>query len=287
MSGLKISDITSFIKNEPYIKEVIAKYNISDTEILDNLNVFEEAYKSINLCRNCNGINNCKQKTKGEVFTIGYDGKPINVIRYCKFLKTQLHIDKIRSSYVYTDIPNKLLTLNLDNIQPNNEWQELLFKPLYDILNKERNKGVYIYGGFGVGKTYFVSALANSLVEKGNKVVFVKCNPFVTDMYALLMEDTYSFENLLNKIKKADYLIIDDIGTENVSAFSRDRLLYNILEYRLDNDLCTIFTSNFDIKNLEVRFNQIPDPNAGRICERIKSLADEFILRGENQRHND
>ena len=51
--------------------------------------------------------------------------------------------------------------------------------------------------------------------------------------------------------------------------------------------MCTVFTSNYDIKNLEVHFNQLPDANAGRICERIKTLADEFVLKGENFRHND
>lgn len=287
MSDLKIEDIIAFVKNDPYIKSVIDKCNISDEEIADNINVFEEAYRSVNMCRNCKGINYCNQKTKGEVYTIGYSGKPINVIRYCKYLRYQKELEDLQSRYVYTDIPKVLLSVNLENINPRNEWQELLFKPLYDIVTKERTKGVYIYGSYGVGKTYFASALANSLVAKGNRVVFVKTNPFVTDMSTLLTNDNYAYDQLLTDIKNADYVIFDDIGTENVTSFSRDRLLYNILDYRMENKLCTIFTSNYDIKNLEVHFNQIQDANAGRICERIKTLADEFVLKGENQRHND
>lgn len=287
MSGLKIEDITSFVKNEPYIKRVIDKYNISDDEIKDNITVFEEAYTSLNLCRNCPGIDKCPQKLKGAVFTVGYDEVPINVLRYCKFYKNEQKYDNLRSKYIYTDIPQKLLTVNLDNLNCLNEWQELLFKPLDDIARKERDKGVYIYGNFGVGKTYFASALANTLVADGNGVVFVKCNSFCTDMSSLLMNDSSSFEILLDRIKNADYVIFDDIGTENVTAFSRDRLLYNILDYRMENKLCTVFTSNLDIVSLEKHFNQLTDNNAGRMCERIRTLADEFVLKGENQRHND
>lgn len=287
MSNLKIEDIITFIKNEPYIKKVIDKYNISDEEINNNLPVFEEAYKSLNICRNCPGLDKCPQKLKGAVFTVGYDEMPINVLRYCKHIKGEQRLDDLRANYVYTDIPKSLLSINLDNINCLNEWQELLFKPLDDIARKERDKGVYIYGNFGVGKTYFASALANTLVAEGNKVVFVKCNSFATDMFALVTNDSSAFDSVLNEIKNADYVIFDDIGTENVTAFSRDRLLYNILDYRMENKLCTIFTSNLDIVSLEKHFNQLTDNNAGRICERIKTLADEFVLKGENQRHND
>ena len=287
MSNLKIEDIITFIKNEPYIKKVIDKYNISDEEINSYLPVFEEAYKSLNICRNCPGLDKCPQKLKGAVFTVGYDEMPINVLRYCKHIKGEQRLDDLRANYVYTDIPKSLLSINLDNINCLNEWQELLFKPLDDIARKERDKGVYIYGNFGVGKTYFASALANTLVAEGNKVVFVKCNSFATDMFALVTNDSSAFESVLNEIKNADYVIFDDIGTENVTTFSRDRLLYNILDYRMENKLCTIFTSNLDIVSLEKHFNQLTDNNAGRICERIKTLADEFVLKGENQRHND
>ena len=280
------NDILTTIKNDPYIKDVIKKYNISDEEINNNINVFEEAYNSLGLCKNCKGVDKCLQKVKGEIYTVDYNGRPVNVIRYCKSMKHEKELEDLYSNYLYTDIPKSLLDVNLDNINPLNQSQGELFKILSDISIKQRDKGLYICGGFGVGKTYFASALANSLVANGSSVVFVKCNSFVTDMYTLLMNDSYAFDRLLNKIKNADYLILDDIGTENVTAFSRDRLLYNILDYRMENNMCTIFTSNYDYKNLKAHFEQLPDANADRICERIISLAELQKLEGENQRHD-
>ena len=280
------NDILNNIKNDAYFKDVIKKNNISDEEINDNLNVFEEAYNSLKLCDKCPGIDKCPQKVKGEIYTVEYNGRPVSVIRYCKAIKHQKELDELYNSYLYTDIPKSLLNVNLDNIEPLNNSQGAIYKILSDISIKQRDKGLYICGGFGVGKTYFASALANSLVANGSKVVFVKSNSFVTDMYTLLMNDSNAFERLLNTIKNADYLIIDDIGTENVTAFSRDRLLYNILDYRMENKMCTIFTSNYDIKNLKAHFDQLPDANAERLCERIVSLVDVRELEGENQRHD-
>lgn len=284
---LDIKNQIKIVKADSYINDTVIKHNISDEEIENNFSVFEKAYESLSLCRRCPGIDNCPQSVKGEVYTVGYNDGPISVIRYCKFLKAKKQLDSLLANYVYTDIPKVLLSVNLDNTECKNVAQELLFKIFDDIATGVRKKGVYLFGGYGVGKTYFVSALANTLVASGKKVVFVKCNSFATDMSTLLVNDSYAYEKLMNKIKNADYVIFDDIGTENVTSFSRDRLLYNILDYRMENRLCTIFTSNFDIDNLEERFNQLPDENSGRICERIRALADEFVLKGENQRHHD
>lgn len=284
---LDMKDQIKIVKADSYINDVVIKNNISDEEIENNFSVFEQAYESLSLCRRCPGIDNCPQKVKGEVYTVGYSDGPISVIRYCKFLKAKKQLDNLLNKYVYTDIPRTLLSVNLDNIECKSLAQELLFKIFDDTARGLRTKGVYLFGGYGVGKTYFVSALANTLVASGKKVVFVKCNSFATDMSTLLVNDSIAYEKLVNKIRNADYVIFDDIGTENVTAFSRDRLLYNILDYRMENRLCTIFTSNFDIDNLYEHFNQIPDENAGRICERIRALADEFVLKGENLRHHD
>ena len=283
---LDMKDQIKIVKADSYINDVVIKNNISDEEIENNFSVFEQAYESLSLCRRCPGIDNCPQKVKGEVYTVGYSDGPISVIRYCKFLKAKKQLDNLLNKYVYTDIPRTLLSINLDNIECKSLAQELLFKIFDDTARGLRTKGVYLFGGYGVGKTYFVSALANTLVASGKKVVFVKCNSFATDMSTLLVNDSIAYEKLVNKIRNADYVIFDDIGTENVTAFSRDRLLYNILDYRMENKLCTIFTSNYDFENLETNYNQLNDANAKRICERIQSLGEFILLKGENQRHD-
>lgn len=273
------------IKNNPYIKKIIDENSIDESELTRYFNVFKESYISYHICKDCKGIESCKQKNKGEVYTLTYDNGPLNVIKYCKYLRQQKDIDKISDKYVYTNMPKALLSINLNNLVCKNEHQEILFKVFDDISRKSRNRGVFVIGDYGVGKTFLSSALANSLVSDNNRVCFIKVNSFVSDMARLIVNDSNEYDKLINRIKDSEYVIFDDIGTENVTEFSRDRLLYNILDHRMENHLCTIFTSNFDLKNLELHFNKVPDENSSRICERIRALTDEFVLKGENQRY--
>ena len=86
----------------------------------------------------------------------------------------------------------------------------------------------------------------------------------------------------------SDILLIDDIGAENNSAWARDEVLGTILQYRLDNDLSTFFTSNFTIEELESVLSETSkgtdEIKARRIIERIKYLTIEEKLITKNKR---
>ena len=141
---LDMKDQIKIVKADSYINDVVIKNNISDEEIENNFSVFEQAYESLSLCRRCPGIDNCPQKVKGEVYTVGYSDGPISVIRYCKFLKAKKQLDNLLNKYVYTDIPRTLLSVNLDNIECKSLAQELLFKIFDDTARGLRTKGVYL-----------------------------------------------------------------------------------------------------------------------------------------------
>ena len=46
--------------------------------------------------------------------------------------------------------------------------------------------------------------------------------------------------DILDDLKEVDYLVLDDIGAESMSGFVRDDILFNILDYRMENKLITI-----------------------------------------------
>ena len=86
----------------------------------------------------------------------------------------------------------------------------------------------------------------------------------------------------------SDILLLDDIGAENNSPWSRDEVLGTILQYRMDNNLITFFTSNFTINELETILSETSKGTdiikAKRIIERIKSLTNEFTLISKDKR---
>ena len=152
----------------------------------------------------------------------------------------------------------------------------------------ENRKGLYLYGDFGVGKSFMVAALAHDLSEKrGVSSTLLHYPSFVIDVKNAIGDG--SVKNLVDEIKQAEVLILDDIGAEQSTPWVRDEVLQVILQYRMQEDLPTFFTSNFNFEDLEKHFAKGKNGNdetweARRVMERIRYLAEETRLEGENRR---
>ena len=96
------------------------------------------------------------------------------------------------------------------------------------------------------------------------------------------------FEIKMHDLKTCDILLIDDIGAESVTPWSRDEILGTILQYRMDACLPTFLTSNLTIEELESHLSQTKNGvdviKARRIIERIKQLTVDMELISENRR---
>ena len=92
-------------------------------------------------------------------------------------------------------------------------------------------------------------------------------------------------EGTIAYLENVDLLLIDDIGAEKVSEWSRDEILGTILQTRMNNYKTTFFTSNYTIDELENHFAKDGDKvAAARIIERIKYLCEDIAIEGENRR---
>ena len=82
-----------------------------------------------------------------------------------------------------------------------------------------------------------------------------------------------------------EILLLDDIGAEYLTEWSRDEILEPILNYRMENNLATFFTSNYSIDELEKHFSLGGNSlRSRRILDRIKTLAKEVDLISESRR---
>lgn len=149
-------------------------------------------------------------------------------------------------------------------------------------------KGLYLYGDFGVGKSFMVAALAHDLSEKrGVSSTLLHYPSFVIDVKNAIGDG--NVKTLVDEIKLSEVLILDDIGAEQSTPWVRDEILQVILQYRMQEDLPTFFTSNFDFEDLEKHFAKGKQGNdetweARRVMERIRYLAEETRLEGVNRR---
>lgn len=276
------------VKNDPYFSELIKKNNLDDKHIIEHINSFLRVLESRNKCLNCKGLYMCNQRSKGQRLSLDYKNVLLEEIEYCEYSLRELKKKKLLNDYVYCDVPENLSEIDLDNVSYTKD-QEELYALLLGLLHDKSDKGLYICGDLGVGKTYLCTALANSLVKNKKKVAFVKVSNFFNQMKADVINNSELVDKNINALKSSDYLILDDIGSEAVSAFVRDDILFRILDYRLENKLITIFTSNLNKDELLKHYQYDRKEksnlmNAKRLVERIDILTDDYVLSGKNMR---
>lgn len=281
-------DELDLIKNDAYINDFIKRNNLTEEYVLNHLNVFKRVIESRNKCVSCKGLYMCNQNGVGERLDVKFDQILIEEIEYCDYMLQKNKENSLSKSFVFNDIPECYNNVCLENIKPYDD-ENGLFVQLYDILEKKNNNGLYICGDMGVGKTYLCIALANSLVKKGEKVAFVKISSFINEMRRLVANDSQKFDEYLNKLKDVDYLFLDDIGSESVSTFSRDDILFTLLDYRMENNKITIFTSNLSKQDIVKHYTYDKRDNssllrAKRLVERMDILGKDYIVSGINKR---
>lgn len=150
-------------------------------------------------------------------------------------------------------------------------------------------QGLYLYGSFGVGKTYLLGAIANALAQQGVESTLLHFPSFAVSMKAAIRDN--STGDILDDVKQAPILMIDDIGADAMSSWIRDDILGVILEYRMQQELPAFFSSNFSMDQLETEHLAVDNQGneeplkAKRIMERIRYLAVETQMMGDNLRN--
>ena len=161
-------------------------------------------------------------------------------------------------------------------------------KNFYDEYPNSK-KGLYLHGSFGSGKTYLVAALLNELAKKNYKTVIMYYPEMLSRLKSTFDSTVESYNEVFDKIKTCDILLIDDIGAETVTNWSRDEILGTILQYRMEHELSTFLTSNLTIEELETHLslvkNNMDKVKARRIIERIKQLTTDMELISVNRRN--
>jgi len=162
-----------------------------------------------------------------------------------------------------------------------------------DLKHPQTAKGWYLTGPMGVGKTQllrFLTVLAASKYQR--QVVLTSTSYLINKVKASFGEVDSNSNAFLNQLAQVDILVLDDLGAEQVTPWVRDDLLFNLLNYRMENRKLTYFSSNLDWGQLKKHYNYQPntfEPNKGlktaRLLERIETLSDPIILNGGDHRH--
>ena len=153
--------------------------------------------------------------------------------------------------------------------------------------NIENGKGIYFWSDAkGSGKTMVAAAIANELINNHKRFVkFATSLDILDEIRSTYNKDSEESESkLLNDLVTADFLIIDDFGTERASDWAGEKF-YQIVNKRYINKKVTFYTSNYDLNTLKY-----DDRISSRIRERTyivhfpEESVREFIAREDEER---
>ena len=279
------------VLRDPRVQAFQKAHQLSDAMISAHAQRFADWSSELALCVGCPGLHACRQKQTGFVLDLEMDGYLQSVLKPCAY---QAAIDALTAhakAYLVRDGGQELLladTTTLLNAPFDNDYVSAL-APITAWLENPSAKGFYLVGPSGVGKTYLAAAVLNRFAKRGESVALVH-----VPSLAMTLKQSFDapdhIESLLATIKRAKFTVFDDMGAESSSGWFRDEVLLPLLNYRMEHQKKTWFTSNLTLDGLRAhyRFNTKGDDEAlkaNRLMERIEGLSTSLYVGGKNRRN--
>lgn len=195
-------------------------------------------------------------------------------------------------------IPKKYRTAMLEDLTPvkgQDKACEAARAFVERFMENRHTNGIYFIGGVGSGKTYLSAAIANTVicrwhipkweaerVANGNPVrSFSVRFTSAVDLFEKL-KGAYSKgnsgEDITGEYKNVPLLVLDDLGAEKTTDWTRERL-FEIIDYRYNEELPIIITTNLKPDDMLSDLGE-------RICDRIREMCVFAPVTSVSQRHN-
>lgn len=271
-------------------KNYVDKIDLPDEVLIKYTSSIEDCVKEEENCKKCKGLKNCPNALRGHVYTALKDGNGLNFSYLpCSKLIKEENTYAYKKNITCFDLPKEISDASFSKAYRDDNKRLPIFKYFKEFmdsyLKNKSGKGLYLSGSFGSGKTYLIAALFNELAKKNINSALVYYPELLRSLKSSFGSD---YEEKFDFIKTVPLLLLDDIGAENTTAWSRDEVLGPILQYRMEEELPTFFTSNLSLKELEnalsVTSNGSEKVKAKRIIERIKQLTVPLELVSKNRR---
>ncbi|KQL57512.1 MULTISPECIES: primosomal protein DnaI [Bacillaceae] len=242
-------------------------------------------------CETCPGLENCPNMMQGYRPSVYVERGSLE-LTYSKCpLKVDDEEKKLQQGMIQSFyIPKDVLEATFDLIEQDSDRTKAITEAIKFASTAqpgENGHGLYLYGKFGVGKSYLLGAIANDLKESRIQSALIYTPDFFREMKAAIGDGT--FQEKLEVVRRVPVLMLDDIGAETTTAWTRDEILGPIMQYRMSERLPTVFTSNYDYDELEVQLaysdkGGTEELKAKRIMERIKHFTTLVEVKGKNRR---
>lgn len=243
-----------------------------------NFSDLEAAYNSAQQCASCNGRESCRQS--------GYQAIPEVYIENIRLTYRQCEKDhaakrafKIQRLLESSRMPKLFRSKTFDNFEITEQNKEALRKAIECASVGE--SGLVLAGPSGVGKTHLAAAIMNRRIRNDEESIFCTVPELLADIRRAMNSNQETTE-LLEIVKDAEMLILDDLGAERVTEWVAEQL-FVILNARVMREKLTVITTNYE-KPSDLIEKLGGDIMGKRIVSRIFELCDWVSVSGEDYR---
>jgi len=154
----------------------------------------------------------------------------------------------------------------------------LIYREIEDKYNmqsqiKDIEESLYLFGDAGSGKTFLATMILKKRWENRLVGMFLSYPEFIFSIQT-------DYENKVELVD--DYktfkgcLVIDDFGAEKMTDFVR-QVSYLIINYREQNRLQTVITSNFTLDEIDMYIDRRISSRIAGMCRVVKMSGDKRI----------
>ena len=186
-------------------------------------------------------------------------------IEKCSCFKSKL----IKLYYKDSDLEEAVKTNNFKNfninLYPNHKLNDERYTPrknIEDILEyitgeylpnfKNSNTNLLFYGNSGTGKTFLSWCIAKELLDKGFLVVYKTSDDLLRALKDIKFNNDTDLENLLIN---CDLLIIDDLGSEQITDFSSTEL-FTLINKKILKNKKMLISTNLSLPLISIRYSE-------------------------------
>lgn len=273
------------LRADPYLHRMMKTNGIPEEELGRHAYLFQRYLASLEPCRGCKALKDCRQSRMGYHMGLQYDVILQETIEACPYEAERLNQEKQMDRYLTCDFGGILRSVRFENIELEGETSAYLNTVAKVVSLCDEHAGAFLYGNMGTGKTYLAACASNRIAENGGSAAFIHYPSFCGRIAATAYTGEYRKE--ADQCTAADILVVDDIGAEEVTDRNR-MVLLSILDSRMQKGRMTWFTGNGDLRSLQTHFRMTQNGDsvsaADRIMERIKALAQPVYLDGNDRR---
>jgi DNA replication protein DnaC len=174
-------------------------------------------------------------------------------------------------------VPPKCLDYTFPGFRTPTEQLSKKVKFIQNWTTSDLGIGLYLFGSVGTGKTHLAVAAMRELIKRGLRGRFVNARRFILRCQTAFGREESAEDVVYELLDGANFLILDDLGSEKATDYVRQSLLH-LVDECYTREIVIVVTSNVDFEVL----NEIDERIASRLiemCDRVKFSEQDYRVR--------